>query len=73
MCETRDLGIKWLPWHTMLCEGQVAVEMICFCPAGRKHVLLKKQARMDQWKRWAAKHECEERKDGAWLQPIQAV
>ena len=72
-CETRDLGIKWPPWHTMLFEGQVTVEKeIGVCPAGPKHMLLK-QEKMDQWKRWAAKHECEELKDGAWLQPIQAV
>ena len=27
MCETRDLGIQWLQWHTLLFEGQVAVDM----------------------------------------------
>ena len=25
MCETRDLGIKWPMWHTLMSEGQVAV------------------------------------------------
>ena len=23
MCETRDLGIKWPPWHTLIFEGEV--------------------------------------------------
>ena len=26
-CETRDLGIQWPQWHTLLFEGQVAVDM----------------------------------------------
>ena len=35
--------------------------------------MLLKQARMACWKRWAAKRESEEMKEGAWLEPIQAV
>ena len=35
--------------------------------------MLLKQARMVSWKKWAAKHECEELKEGVWLEPIQAV
>ena len=27
MCETRDLGIKWSQWHTLMFEGQVQVDM----------------------------------------------
>ena len=31
-CETRDLGIKWSQWHTLLFEEQVAVDMTVVCP-----------------------------------------
>ena len=30
--ESRDLGIKWPQWHTILCEGQCRVDMIFVCP-----------------------------------------
>ena len=33
-CETRDLGIKWPQWDTLLCEGQVAVDVRVALPAG---------------------------------------
>ena len=42
------------------------------CPQDVKKMLLK-QARMAYWKRWAAKHECEELKEGVWLERIQAM
>ena len=42
------------------------------CPQDVKKVLLK-QAKMVCWKSWAAKHACEELKEGVWLEPIQAV
>ena len=32
MCETRDLGIQWPQRHTLLLEGQVAVDMRVVCP-----------------------------------------
>ena len=66
MCETRDLGIKWPQWNTWLFEGQVAVYMRVVCPQDVKNMLVK-QARMVYRKRWAAKHECEELKEGVWL------
>ena len=31
MWETRDRGIKWPQWHTMMFEGQVAVDMRVTC------------------------------------------
>ena len=42
------------------------------CPQDVKKMLLK-QASMVCWKRWAAKHEWEELKEGVWLEPIQAM
>ena len=72
MRETRDMGIKWPHCHTLFFEGQVAVDMRVACPQDVKKMLLK-QARMVYWKKWAAKHECEELKEGVWLEPIQAL
>ena len=72
MRETRDLGIKWPQWHTLLFEGQVAVDMRVVCPQDAKKMLLKR-ARMVYWNKWAAKHECEELKEGVWLEPTKAV
>ena len=45
MREARDLGIQWPQWHTLLFEGQVAVDMGGVCPQDVKKMLLK-QARM---------------------------
>ena len=44
MCETRDLGIQWGQWYTLLFEEQVAVDMRVVCPQELKTMLLK-QAR----------------------------
>ena len=66
MCETPlDLGIKWSRWHTLLFEEQVAVDMRVVCPLD-VHKMLLKQHRTVHWKKWAAKHECEELKEGVW-------
>ena len=35
--------------------------------------MLLKKTRMVYWKKWAAAHECEELKEGVWLEPIQAT
>ena len=62
LCETGDLGIKWPWWHTFIFEEQIKVDTRENCPQDVKKML--KQARSVYWKRWAAKHECEELKDG---------
>ena len=72
MCETRDLGIKWPQWQTLLFERQVAVDMRVVCPQDVKKILLK-HARMVHGKRWAAKQECEELTERVWREPIQAL
>ena len=35
--------------------------------------MLWKQARVVSWKKWVARHECEELRGGVWVQPLQAV
>ena len=56
MCETRDLGIKWPHWHTLIFDGDGRVDMRYVCPKDVKKMLLQ-QARTVYWKKWAAKHE----------------
>ena len=63
MCETLDLDVMWPQWHTLLVEGQVAVDMRVVCPQDVKKMLLK-QATTVHWKRMAAKHEGEELIEG---------
>ena len=67
MCETRDLGIKRLHWHTLIFEGEVRVDMRYVCPKDVKKMLLQR-ARTVHWKKWAAIHEYEELKEGIWLE-----
>ena len=59
--ETRDFGIKWPCWHTVIFEEQVALEMRVVCQQDVKNMLLR-QAKTVYWKKWAAKHD-----------PIQAM
>ena len=58
MCETSHLGIKWPFWHTLTLEGDRSIVQ---------------QARNVCWKKWAAKHEYEELKEGIWLEPALAL
>ena len=71
-CETRDVGIKWPQWHVLILEGQVRVEMRYACPKNVKKMLFN-QARTFYWKKWAARHEYEELKEGIWLEPTFAL
>ena len=72
MCETRDLGIKWPQWHTLIFEGEVNIVMRYVFPKDVKKMLLQ-QARTVCWKKWAAKHEYEELKEGILLEPALAL
>ena len=46
--------------------------MRCVCPRDVKKMLVQR-ARSVYWKKWAAKHEHEELKEGAWLEPAVAL
>ena len=50
---------------TLVFEEQVKVDVRVVRPRDVKKMLLK-QARMVNWKKWAAKHEYEELKEGVW-------
>ena len=32
MCETRDLGIKWSCWHTLVFSNEITIDMRYVCP-----------------------------------------
>ena len=64
MCETRDLGIKWPHWHTIIFSNDTKIDMRFVCPKDVKKMLVQR-ARSVYWKKWAAKHENEELKEGA--------
>ena len=72
MCETRDLGIMWSHWHTLILEGEVRVDVRYVCPKDVKKLLLQ-GARTVHWKKRAVKHQYEELKEGAWLEPALAL
>ena len=46
--------------------------MRCVCPQDVKHMLLQR-AGTDYWKKWAAKHEIEELREGVWLELAVAL
>ena len=59
MCETRDLGIKWPHWHTLMFSNDTKIDMRFVCPKDVKKMLMQR-TRSVYWKKWAAKHEYEE-------------
>ena len=61
MCETRDLGIKWPHWHTL-------VDMMLVFPQDVR-TMLKTQARTTNWRKWAAT----QLQEGVWFDLIKAM
>ena len=59
-------------WHTLVFEGDRRIDMRYVCGKDVKKMLLQ-QARSVYWKKWAAKHECEELKECIWLEPALAL
>ena len=66
------LAIKWPHWHTLIFEGDIRVDMKHVCPKDVKKMLLQ-GTRTVYWKKWAAKHEKEELKEGIWLERALAL
>ena len=66
MCETRDLGIRWPQWHTLMFSDELKIDMRLVCPKDVKKMLIQR-SRSVYWKQWAAKHGYEELKEGTWL------
>ena len=48
--------------------NEITIDMGCVCPRDVKKMLVQR-ARSVYWKKWAARHEYEELKEGAWLEP----
>ena len=72
MCETRDLGTKWPHWHTLIFSDETRIDTKFVCPRDVKKMLVQR-ARSVYRKKWAAKHEYEEVKEGVWLEPAPAL
>ena len=72
MCGTRDLGIKWPCWHTLVFSDEIKIDMRYVCPKDVKKMLAQR-ARSVYWKKWAARHDQEELKEGAWIEPALAL
>ena len=61
MCETRDLGIKWPYWHTLVFRNETTIDMRYVCPKDVRKMLVQR-ARSE-----------EELKEGTWLEPGLAL
>ena len=72
MCETSDVGIKWSSWHTLVFSSEITIDMRFACPKDVQKMLVQR-ARSVYWKKLAAKHEHDELKEGAWLEPGLAL
>ena len=63
-CETRDLGVMWPHWHTLILQGDRNIDIRCVSPKDLKKMPMQQ----------AGKHEFEELKEGAsWLEPALAL
>ena len=67
-CETRDLGLKWPYWHTLIFGNDTKIDMRYVHPKDVKKMLVQ-TTRSVYWKKWSARHEYEELKEGVWLEP----
>ena len=63
MCQTRDLGIRWPHWHTLIFSDETRIDMRFLCPRNVNKMLVQR-ARSVFWEKWAAEHEYEELKEG---------
>ena len=72
MCDTRDLGVKWPHWHTLMCSDETKIDMRFVCSRDVKNLTVCR-GRSVKWKKWTAKHEHEELKEGERLEPALAL
>ena len=42
MCETRDLGIKWPYWHTLVFSNEMTIDMRNVCPQDVRKMLVQR-------------------------------
>ena len=70
--KTRDLCFKWSYWRTLVFSDEIKIDTRYVCPKDVKKMLVQR-VRSVYWKKWTAKHEYEELKEGAWLGPGLAV
>ena len=51
MCETRDLGIKWPCWHTLVFSNEMTIDMRYVCPKDVRKKMVQR-VRSENWKKW---------------------
>ena len=59
---------KWSYYHTLVFSVEITIDVRYVCPKDVKKMLLQR-ARSVYWKKLAARHEDEELKEEAWLDP----
>ena len=65
--------VKKMPyWHTLVFMDEIKIYMSYVWPRDVKKMLVQR-ARSMYWKKWAAKHEQEDLKEGAWVDPAQVL
>ena len=67
--ETRYLGVKWPQRHNLMFDEKTIVDMWEVCLQDVTKMFIQR-GREVQCKEWAAKHECEELKEGVWIEPM---
>ena len=72
VCETRDLGVKWPYWRSLIFGNDIKIDMRFVCPKDVKKMLVQ-TARSVYWTKWAVKHEYEELEEGTWREPGLAL
>ena len=65
-------GFKRPHWHTLVFSDETRIDMRLVCPRDVGEMMVQR-ARSVSWKKWAAKHEQKGLKEGAWIEPAQAV
>ena len=63
---------KWPYWHTLIFGNDIKIDMRLVCPKDVKKMLVQ-TIRSVYWKKRATKHEYDELKEGAWLEPGLAL
>ena len=66
------VGIKWPYWHTLVFSSEIAIDMRFVSERCQKDAGTEGSFGIF-WKKWAVKHEYEQLKEGAWLEPRLAL
>ena len=57
--------VTWVWWHTLVFSDETKIDMKYVCPRDVEKMLVQRARSVN----WAAQHEQEELKEGAWIEP----